>query len=270
MRIFAGCIISIVCILFFPQSILAERPFRQTHNIEIEVECIQSASEIIRELNGYNLESSVFIQEFPGRGQQSRADIIRRVDGWAFQHVQAELRNLGIVHSESEQAHFLGSQIMDVDVRISSISQEIDRLTILMAASDTLNLLLTIESRLNELTRQRNDLIGQRNVLISQVENPIITIRLFETPEDPPSPEPEGFGERVAARFTSSWRGTTSAAVSFFVFLVRISIPLIALGIAVAFAVWVHKLGRKWHTQRAATNPTESEEKETEYDETDI
>ena len=266
MRIFTGCIVMAICALLIPHSVSADHYFQQTHHIEIEVECIQSAMEIIRELNGYNLESNVFLHENQSHNPHNQADIVRKVEGWAFRHVQADLRNLGIVHSESERAQSLGSHIMILDTRLTSISQEIDRLTILMAASDTLNLLLTIETRLNQLVGERNDLIGSRNVLISQAENPVITIRLFETLLEPQPEDPVGFGGRVATRFLSSWRGTTSAVVNVFVFLVRVSVPLFVLGLIAGLVSWLHKLGHKWYDQRTSAKP---EKKEAE-DETDI
>ncbi|MCL2360189.1 MAG: DUF4349 domain-containing protein [Defluviitaleaceae bacterium] len=267
MRIFAICIIVAICFLLSSLLVSADQPFRQTHRIEIEVECIQTASEIIRELNGYNLESTVFFQEHHGRGPVSWANFTRRVDAWAFRHVQAELRSLGDVHSESEQAQFLGAQITDLDVRLAAIGQEIDRLTILMASSDTLDLLLTIESRLNQLAWERNDLIGHRNVLVSHATSPVITIQIFETPIDPRPPEPVRFGERVGARFSSSWRNIFSAGISFFIFLVRISVPLIALSLVTAFAVFLHRLGHKLHREKIGR--TEPEDMEGD-DETEI
>jgi len=254
MRIFIACLLVAICFIFFSQPLLAhDRPFRQTHRIAIEVECLQTATEIVRGLNGYNIESSVFFHELAGRRSQSVADFSRRVDAWAFRQVQEELRALGIVHSESEQAQFLGAQITDLDVRIATVGHEIDRLTILMAASDTLDLLLTIESRIMQLIWQRNSLMGSRNVLVSQATSPVINIRLFENPIDAPLPEPEGFRERVSVGFENSWRSAASTAVNFFVFLVRISLPLAIVCIIIAFTTFMYKLTRKRHKEKIAS-----------------
>ena len=241
MRFIIGCLLLIACAVLIVVPVSAQsRPLRQTHSIVIEVECVEAALEIIRELNGYNLESSVYMQEFFGRSPQRRANFTRRVEGWAFRHVQEVLRSLGEVQSETENAHFLGAQIMDVEARLVAISQEIERLSTMMAVSDSLDVLITIDQRLSQVTQERNQLIGRRNLLQAQAANPVIFIQLFEIPEDWPAPVPTGFGSRVANSFTDSWRGTRNVVANMLVFFVRVSIPLLVLCIWVSIAFVIY------------------------------
>lgn len=239
MRILASCLISCfllaTCSLLFALPVAAQdRPFQQGHTIEIEVECIEAAADIIRELNGYNLESNMFLHEPVGWSPQRRATFVRRVDAWAFRQVQEELRAMGDVLSESENAVFLGPMIMDTEARLAAISQEIDRLTVMMAASDNLQVLIAIESRLSQVTWERNGLVGRHNVLMAQAASPVINIWLVETPGDRPVPVPLGFGRRIADRFSNSWSSTLSAAAGFLVFLIRVSMPVLAFGGVIA------------------------------------
>ena len=265
MRIFIGCLVVVACSLLFALPVEAStRQMRQTHSIEIEVECIDAAIEIIQGLNGYNLESHVFINEVWGRSPQRQANFTRRVEDWAFRHVQEELRRMGEVLWESENAQFLGAQIGSVVTRLVALNQEIDRLTVMMAASDSLDVLIAIDSRLSQLHMERNQLIGQQNVLLAQAASPVITIILLEIPEERPALEPQTFGARIGSRFSNSWRNTIAAGGNFLVFIARISVPLITLSLPLGFLVFVIRL---WHKRKntnisAETNQLEIIENE--------
>ncbi|MCL2839135.1 MAG: DUF4349 domain-containing protein [Defluviitaleaceae bacterium] len=229
MRLTFGFVFAIVFIATWAMHVNAmefDRQLRQQHMIELEVECLDTAIEIIRELNGFNLDVSVFTTEQHGR-EVRRANFTRRVDAWAFRHVQEILRELGEVTSESESAQHLGAQIMDVDVRIAAISQEIERLNLMMAASDSLDILIMIDAHLSGVMRDRDSLIGTRNLLLSQANNPVINIQLHEIPEDMPVPVPPTFGSRIVGSFMTSFHGLQRISANLLVFIVRVSIPLV-------------------------------------------
>jgi len=241
MRILVSCLfLATLTLLLTLPTHASDRPFRQTHNIEINVECIAYATEVIRSLNGYNLESTITLNEHQRAFNPWRqADFTRRVDAWAFRQVQEVLRGLGEVRTESESARFLGGEIMDIDAQIAATSQEIDRLSLMMARSDSLDILITIDHRISELSWHLNSLLGRRNVLYSQAASPVITIRLFEA-TDMPSPTRPTFVRRVTDSFLGSLRATIRGAGHVLVFFARISIPLVAWGALLALALYVY------------------------------
>ena len=268
MRLIVGCILAVAFIVIIAVPVSAQdRPFRQTHTIEIEVECLDTATEIIRELDGHNLNKSVFSNEMyvrnvgrPGftRVVERRANFTRRVDRRHFRHVQEVLRGLGEVVNESENAQFLGAQIMDVEVRLAAISQEIERLSVMMAASTSLDVLIAIDIRLGQLNWERNSLMGQRNVLLTHAASPVIHIWLVEPPEDLPEFVPPGFGGRVAESFGDSLWGTLTAAGNLLVFIVRISIPAVIFCVVLAFGVFViYIAAKRWRMRRLAADDAE-------------
>ncbi|MCL2378832.1 MAG: DUF4349 domain-containing protein [Defluviitaleaceae bacterium] len=248
MRKIAVCFLILVLAMLVSVPVLAQdRQLRQHHSIDIEVECLDAAMEIIRGLNGYNLEASVILHESPhDRGAQRGAFFVRRVDYWAFRHVQYVLRDMGEVHFETENAYFLGAQILDTDARITALTQEIERLSIMMAASDSLDVLIAIDARLSQVMLELNGVIGTRNVLISQAANPVIHINLSETMGERPEIVPPGFGFRVVNSFMGSLRTTGVVGGNLLVFFVRVFIPLIVFGAFGLVVVWVCvKLKRK-------------------------
>jgi len=99
--------------------------------------------------------------------------------------------------------------------------------------------------------------MGRRNVLLSEAASPVINIMLFEIPEDRPEPTPLGFGRRVADRFSNSWYNTRSSAASFLVFLIRISIPLVVVGIIAAICIVIaNNVRKKWQRSKKVITDT--------------
>jgi len=217
-----------------------DRQLMLRHSISIEVECLDAAMEVIRELNGYNLEASVYLHEAPNvRGAERSASIARRVDHWAFAHIQEALRDMGEVRHETENAQFLGAQIIDLDARLVALTEEIERLAIMMAGSDNLDMLIAIDARLSQVVLERNSVIGTRNVLISHVASPVINITLTETTGERPTPTQPGFGNRVVDSFTGSLRTTGVVAGNLLVFVARTLIPFLIYGLIMLLIVWI-------------------------------
>ena len=246
MRLLIGCILAIFCIavLAIPIQGAAMRQLRQNYTINIEVECIDTATEIIRQLPGYNLDASASTDTW-----HRRADFRRRVSNEDFRHVQEVLRGLGKVTFETENAAHLGTWMLDLDVRIAVLDQELERLTSMMVASTTLEVLIAVNDRLSMVSWERDHLVGQRNVLQVESLGPIISISLIETLPDTPRPTPLGFGQRIADRFTNSLSNTGTAAQNFLVGVVRFALPLLTWAvilIVVGFVIWRLFCRKKW------------------------
>ena len=251
MRKIAICLLAMAFILITVMPVLAQdRQLRQHHSIEIEVECLETAMDILRGLNGYNLDSSVFLHESGRQGAQRWGHFTRRVDYWAYAHVQDALRDLGDVIYESQNAHFLGTQIIDADARIAALTQEIERLSIMLAGSESLDVLIAIDARLSQVAMERNRVIGTRNVLAAQAASPVIHINLLEVPEGRPEVVPDRFGSRVAGTFMASLRITGTVAGHLLVFAARVSIPALIYAALLFAAVYI---GLKIKRRQAGT-----------------
>lgn len=262
-----------VCYLFLAVPVLVQaRELSHSHTIEIEVECVETARAIISELNGYNLQSDVqFAHEQNSRWRSfssAQATITRRVDGWAFRHVQEVLRGLGNVTFERENARNLSAEILDINTRMAVLSQEMERLTLMMAASDSLDVLIAVNDRLNTVSRERDSLIGRRNVLITQAESPIISITLFEPHRASPSPEPLTFGERVSQSFTRSWNNTRWYGGNILEASARASVPLFIWAVITAiFGMIVRTAAKRSLEKKPQTISITEKRKEEKNDE---
>lgn len=213
------------CVTFLLLLISSKTTFaqqlNQSYNIEVEVLCIETAREIIAELNGHNLDSQASFSEWG-----SWASFTRRVDSWAFRHVQDVLRSLGEVQSEWENANELSMEILNLETQLAVLSQEMERLSLLMAGSESLDVLIAINDRITSVSRNRDDVIGRRNYLLSQVASPVIYIHLTEIIEDDLI-EPVSFGSRVSDSFFGSLRATLQFGGNFIVFIARFGLMIL-------------------------------------------
>jgi len=227
----------VAAVLIFVPLTAEARQLGRHYTIDIEVECLDEARAAIAELAGFNVDSSASLRE-DGVHTQRTARYTRRVDDWAFRHSQEVLRGLGDVIMESENARYLGAEIADINTRLLVLGQEIDRLQVMMAASTTLEVLIAVNDRLTWVVRDRDALVGRRNLLLAEAGSVVVHINLIEQTEVLPSAEPWTFGQEVAASFVHSWDETLFYGGEVLVFLSRVLLPLVLVGIfcgAVAF-----------------------------------
>jgi hypothetical protein len=176
-----------------------------------------------------------------------------------FRHVQDVLRELGEVVSETEHSYCFTSEILNLETRILVLSQEMERLSLMMAASDSLEILIAVNDSLSRVSRERDNLSGRRRLLTGQSASPIINIMLFEPPLIQPPPVPRTFGERVSRSFLNSWENTIYTGGNLLEFLALISVPLViwlCIGSVVALAAKkkVKKIITKRRKKREAEN----------------
>ena len=221
-------------VLFFSY-VHAEPPLVQTHNINIVVDCVDDALYAIRGLGGHNLHMD--ISTFPGHGMDPvrQAEIIRRVDASEYRQAQQVLRGLGTVTFEGESARNVGAEISDLQLRINAATGEFDRISDMLLESDTIQMLIALDSRLSEIATQRDNLVGALNVLMAESGSAVLTIHLAEDMGvfvPPPGP---GFGERVSGSFFGSWNVVVQIAEGFAIFVAYAFIPAIFLSVLLFF-----------------------------------
>jgi len=213
-----------------------DRQLRQQHNIHITVDCLYAAMGVVNALPGHNLDSTVNL--YPCC---RRATFRRRVDARHFRYVQDVLRGLGEVEHESESAIHLAASLVDLDVRIAVLDQELERLAAMMEGSTTLGVLIAVNARISDVSRDRESLVGHRNVVLTDAGSAMLNITLSEIPPEPERVAPVGFWQRVSDNFMSSARNTQDGAERFLLEVVRLSLPvitwLVILG-GVGVAVW--------------------------------
>ena len=224
----------------------AVRRLGQWYSISVHVECLDTAVEAMRELPGFDLHMSMGSQD---------AHFSRRVDAAFFRHVQAVLRDMGEVLHEHEHVRHLGTELMQLDTRIAVLTQEIERLTLLMAASNTIDVLNAVDMQLTFVSRDRDWHLGRRNTLLNEAQTVLMEINLTER-WVPVEQEPPTFGQRIRDSFMRSWNGMTRTGGNLVVLLARLGLPLVIwLAVAGTATLIVVRVTKK--RSAALTVPTQ-------------
>lgn len=224
-------ILGVAANLLFFMYVSAEPPLVQTHNIEIVVECVDAAMEVINSLGGHNL--NVDVRTIPGRGMEPfrLADVTRRVGASEYRQAQQILRLLGTVTFESESARNVEASINDLRISINSATGEFERISQMMAQSDNLQTLIALDNRLSQIAWHRDSLLGSLNLLLAESGTALLTISLAEEMGVfLPPPEPR-FLERMAASFFGSLRFIRQTGEGFVVFIAYALIPAAILSL---------------------------------------
>lgn len=224
-------LLGLVANVFFFSYVYANPHLVQTHSINIVVDCVDEALEVIRGLGGHNIHMDM--STFPGHGMDlvRQAEIIRRVDASEYRRAQQILRSLGTVTFEGESARNVRSEISDLQLRINAATGEFDRISYMMSKSNTIQMLIALDERLSEIAWHRDGLIGSLNLLLAESGSAVITIHLAEDIGvfvPPPGP---GFGERVSGSFFGSWNVVVQIAESLAIFIAYAFIPAIFLSV---------------------------------------
>ena len=251
-KVTAACLFMVVLLSFAaPMHVSGTvRRLGQRYTVNIRVECLTTAVDAMRELPGIDLQMSI---------SQDDAHYLRQVDAAFFRHVQAVLREMGEVQQEHEQVRHLGIELMQLDTRITVLTQEIERLTMLMAASTTIEVLNAVDMQLMRVSRDRDTQLGRRNAILNESQTVLMEITLTErwVPRERINPT---FGQRIRDSFVGSWRDLTRISGNLLVRLTRVSLPLfIWLAIAGTVSLTAVKLTKRRNTA-SMIEPTKGDE----------
>ena len=231
LKILAAAAVLAIVTAIVPTSALAAH-YHRTYDIQIKVECVETAVEIINGMAGHNIYSTSHFNEWG-----SSATFNRRVDEAALPHIQAVLRSLGEVQNESEWTNHMTAEMLDLEARLIASQAEIDRLSDIMAASANLQVLIEVESRLSAVRWQRDNLLGRLNEINGLTAMPYVNINIWDAAPQAASEEIT-FSQRLADAFTGSAIGMAGAFGDLVLFLAWVAIPL-GLIAAIGVPTWL-------------------------------
>jgi hypothetical protein len=216
-----------------PAVLLASQYYEQHFHIHITLDDMAGALQVINGLDGYSLHTNVNYHEFG-----SNANINRRVDIHAYDYVRHRLRELGNVAYESENVYKRSDEVSDLEARLAAKTEETRRLTELLAASHTMDVLAMVERRLGAAETERDDLRGRLNQIYAMCAQPIITIFIHENLPEPAILPEDTFYERLNRNFIRSLNSLIRFMENALVFISGAVVPLLLLAaVALPFGI---------------------------------
>jgi hypothetical protein len=150
-------------------------------------------------------------QAAPDQPAKAEADLTLRVPAAQLPVLVSQLRGLGTLVTEGQNAQDVTGQVIDVQARISAQRASVARISTLMAKATSLGQVVLIEGELTRRQANLESLQGQAAALADQTALGTVTATLFGPTATPVAtkapPTPAGFG----AGLSRGWHGFATA-----------------------------------------------------------
>jgi hypothetical protein len=190
----------------------------------------------------------------PDHPSYARAVITVRVPGARLPQLLGDLARLGTLQSQSQSSSDVTGQVIDVNARIKSQQDSVNRIRALLAQATTIGQVVQIESELADRQGALESLEGQAKALADQTSLATVTATLVGPAAVPvvpkPTPKPAGFGHGLS----QGWKAFTSATTWLLTALGTL-LPFVLVAVPLGWAALVYR--RRRTGPGAAPVPTE-------------
>ena len=210
----------------------AERSVTRTASLQLEVrDTREAAAEVARVAKA--LDGSIASQSLFTAGGTLAGDLTLLVPTMRLDEAMTDLSQIGKVHSEQRTEDDVTKVHVDLQARVSALTDSVARLTELLQSAETTGELIEAESALAERQQELDGLKAQLESLEGDVAQARIWVALSE-PSAIPGGGPQTFWDALSAGFASI--GTVAAGA---VVVLGFAAPWILLAGLVALAIVV-------------------------------
>lgn len=251
----------------YSKSVKSGRKLIRNVNLSVETvefdQLLKSLTDQVGTLGGYVEQSDISGNSLNYRNEPSNryASLTVRIPLDKVDGFIAEVEKGGNVTNKSESTQDVTLQYSDLESRKKSLTVEQDRIWALLEKADTLEAVISLESRLSEIRYELESMESQLRMYDNQVEYSTVYLNINEI-RDPAEFTPTkqvGTMERIQNGFSQNLKAITQGLTNFFIWLVTSSpfwIPLAVIALAVM--VVVRRRNRKL---REPLNPQDSQDK---------
>lgn len=241
------------------------RKLIKTVNLEIETKAIDETTAKIEEnvaaLGGYIENSNVSRpSEINGRGGYSNTFLSCRIPVNRLDEFVASIEGSGNVRYKSESVEDITLSYADTESRKNSLLNERERLNELMKRADTVEDLITIESRLSEVNYHIESIESRLRTYDNQVEYSTVTVNIEQVVEYTPQ-KTESFGERLTKAVKRSASNFVEFLQDTLIWLIEALPVLIFLGVVIFVMIKVIKAVIMGAEKRKAAKKAKKEAK---------
>lgn len=225
-----------------------------TANAAMETENFDETSASVRQMVE---DAGGYISSSSARG--SRTDGSRSVDYTC--KIPAEnyssfidgLSGAGNLYRLSESTDDVTIQYVDLDARLESLQNQLDRLEELAEEAADIDTLLTIETKIGEVQYELESYTAQMRTLENQISYSTVDLTIDEVGA---VSEGTGFGTRVKAAFGGSWESFVGFLQGLIIALIYLLPGLIVLGVILAVVIpLLVRHSRKEKARAASQSP---------------
>lgn len=218
----------------------ANRKLIQTVNMDVETEDLDA---VLKQIDGRIAELSGYVESsnvrngsaYSGKRYRS-AEMTIRIPAKDLETFINKVGEVSNIVSSRKTVDDITLKYVSTESRMKALQTEEARLLELLAQAETMDDLLTIESRLTDVRTELEQVTSALRVFDNQVDYATIHLYIDEVTEYTEVTEPETVWQRIAAGFTKSLKGVGKFFRELFVFLIVAS-PYLVLIAAIALGV---------------------------------
>lgn len=224
----------------------------RTGDVSVDVDDITSAANRVTTLvqaGGGNVGSD----QRHGDAVDGTADLVVRLPPDSFDGMLESVSDLGEELSRSVSADDVSTVVADVDARVRSLQNSVDRLLSLAGQAVSISDLIAIESELSARQGELESLQAQQRALADQVNLATLSVHLSASSE--PAQEEPGF----LASLADGWNALLDAGRGL-ISIIGLLLPWLVLLVVIAVPVWfVLRRRRSPAVQTAVSAPAGNE-----------
>lgn len=221
---------------------------------------LTSVQERVQELGGYVEQSSIDSGSTYYSSYNRYSYLTVRIPSDKLDGFLENVKETANVTNISESTEDITLRYVDAESRKIALETEQSRLLTLLEKAETVEDIITIESRLSEVRYQLESYTSQLRTFDNQVDYSTVHINIHEVDRET-KVEPKGFWDEVKEEFGDSLYGIGNGIRGFGIWFLGSSPYLIIWAIVIAGVVYVVKFFRKKRIQKRALKSQAPEEK---------
>lgn len=221
---------------------------------------LTSVQERVQELGGYVEQSSIDSGSTYYSSYNRYSYLTVRIPSDKLDGFLENVKETANVTNISESTEDITLRYVDAESRKIALETEQSRLLTLLEKAETVEDIITIESRLSEVRYQLESYTSQLRTFDNQVDYSTVHINIHEVDRET-KVEPKGFWDEVKEEFGNSLYGIGNGIRGFGIWFLGSSPYLIIWAIVIAGVVYVVKFFRKKRIQKRALKSQAPEEK---------
>lgn len=242
----------------------SNRKLIRTVDLEIQTKefdtVLTSVQERVQELGGYVEQSSIDSGSSYYSSYNRYSYLTVRIPSDKLDGFLENVKETANVTNISESTEDITLRYVDAESRKIALETEQSRLLELLEKAETVEDIITIESRLSEVRYQLESYTSQLRTFDNQVDYSTVHINIHEVDRET-KVEPKGFWDEVKEEFGDSLYGIGNGIREFGIWFLGSSPYLVIWAIVIAGVVCAVKFVRKKRIQKRTLKPQVPEEK---------
>ena len=167
-----------------------------------------------------------------------------RIPSSKFQDFLDSLSDYGKVMNKSLSTENISKKYSDTQKRKEALQIEADRLTEMMEKAETIEDMISVESRLTEVETQLNQINTDISDMDTDIAYSTVNLSIEEVKKYSTSVKEQKYIERISEAFRDSWKGFANFFKNLLIVLIYL-IPLLVTAAAAAIAVLLIRKKKK-------------------------